>query len=50
MHVDNYDAAQYLAEVVEKLTGRKPLYIEDACPMLAGKVGPKAVAVAVMED
>lgn len=50
MHVDNYDAAQYLSEVVEKLTGRKPLYIEDACPMLAGKVGPKAVAVAVMED
>lgn len=50
MHVDNLEAAQYLSEVIEKLTGRKPLYIEDACPMLAGKVGPKAVAVAVMED
>lgn len=50
MHVDNPEAAQYLSEVIEKLTGRKPLYIEDACPMLAGKVGPKAVAVAVMED
>ena len=50
MHVDNPEAAQYLAEVTEKLTGRKPLYIEDACPMLAGKVGPKAVAVAIMEE
>lgn len=50
MHVDNPGAAEYLSEVLEKLTGRKPLYIEDACPMLAGKVGPKAVAVAVMED
>lgn len=50
MHVDNPDAAQYLSEVVEKLTGRAPLYIEDACPMLASKVGPKAVAVAIMEE
>lgn len=50
MHVDNPQAAQYLSEVIEKLTGRTPLYIEDACPMLAGKVGPKAVAVAIMED
>ena len=50
MHVDNPEAAQYLSEVVEKLTGRKPLYIEDACTMLAGKVGPKAVAVAIMEE
>lgn len=50
MHVDNIEAAQYLADKIEKLTGRKPLYIEDACPMLAGKVGPNAVAVAIMED
>ena len=50
MHVDNPEAAQYLSEVTEKLTGRKPLYIEDACPLLAGKVGPKAVAVAIMEE
>ncbi len=50
MHVDNTEAAQYLSEVIEKLTGRSPLYIEDACPMLAGKVGPKAVAVAIMEE
>lgn len=50
MHVDNPHAAQYLSEVIEKLTGRTPLYIEEASPMLAGKVGPKAVAVAVMED
>lgn len=50
MHVDNTEAAQYLADKIEKLTGRKPLYIEDACPMLASKVGPNAVAVAIMED
>ena len=49
-HVDNLEAAQYLSDKIEKLTGRKPLYIEDACPMLAGKVGPKAVAVAIMEE
>lgn len=49
-HVDNLEAAEYLSKVIENLTGRKPLYIEDACPMLAGKVGPKAVAVAIMED
>ena len=49
-HVDNIEAAQYLSEKIEKLTGRKPLYIEDACPMLAGKVGPKAIAVAIMEE
>lgn len=50
MHVNNIEAAQYLSDKVEKLTGRKPLYIEDACPMLASKVGPDAVAVAIMED
>ena len=50
MHVDNPEAAQYLSEMTEKLTGRKPLYIENACPLLAGKVGPKAVAVAIMEE
>lgn len=48
-HVDSYEAAQYLSEKIEKLTGRKPLYIEDASPMLASKVGPDAIAVAIME-
>ena len=49
-HVDNLEAAQYLSQEIEKISGRKPLYIEDASPMLAGKVGPKAVAVAIMEE
>ncbi len=49
-HVDNLEAAKYLSEEIEKISGRKPLYIEDASPMLAGKVGPKAVAVAIMEE
>jgi DegV family protein with EDD domain len=49
-HVDNLEAAQYLSKEIEKISGRKPLYIEDACPMLAGKVGPKAIAVAIMEE
>lgn len=50
MHVNDIEAAKYLADKTEKLTGRKSLYIEDACPMLASKVGPHATAIAVMEE
>lgn len=49
-HVDNLEAAEFLSKEIEKISGRKPLYIEDASPMLAGKVGPKAIAVAIMEE
>lgn len=49
-HVDNIEAANYLKEEMKKITGKDALYVADASPMLAGKVGPGAVAVAVMEE
>lgn len=49
-HVDNIEAAKYLQGEMKKITGKDALYIADASPMLAGKVGPGTVAVAVMEE
>ena len=46
-HVDNMEAMEAYTSFMRELTGREPLFISDPSPMLVGKVGPQASAIAI---
>lgn len=48
-HANNLQTAQYYAREIEKLTGMKPIYINDAPPALALNAGPGVVALSIMK-
>jgi uncharacterized protein len=47
-HAGNPEAAQWFATEMEKLTGRKPLFVDHASPVLAANTGAGVVAVSIM--
>ena len=47
-HANNPDAARWYADEMEKLTGKKPLFIDNASPALVTNAGPGVACVAVM--
>jgi len=49
-HADNLHTANWYAEQIEKLTGKKPDFIKNASPVLVTNVGIGVVAVNVMLD
>lgn len=46
-HVDNMEAMEAYTSFMRELTGREPLFVSDPSPMLVGKVGPQASAIAI---
>jgi hypothetical protein len=48
MHANNPDAAEWYSVEMEKLTGRKPLFVDNVSPVLAANTGEGVVGVAVM--
>ncbi|MEI7663252.1 MAG: DegV family protein [Bacteroidota bacterium] len=49
-HADNPSSAQWYAEQMEKLTGKKPLFIDHASPALVANTGPGIACIAVMME
>ena len=47
-HANNPEAAEWYQAEMEKLTGQKPIFIDNASPVLAANTGQGVVAVAVM--
>jgi DegV family protein with EDD domain len=47
-HANNSNAAHWYAEQMEKLTGKKPLFIDHASPALAANTGPGIACIALM--
>jgi hypothetical protein len=47
-HAKNLVAAQWLREQMVSLTGKEPVFINDASPVLGVNVGPGVVAISVM--
>jgi len=47
-HAGNPEAAFWFATEMEKLTGRKPLFVDHASPVLAANTGAGVVAVSIM--
>ena len=47
-HVNNPSSAKWYAGQLEKITGKKPTWINEATPVLGVNVGPGTVAVSVM--
>ena len=46
-YVDDRETALYYQKELKKLTGKDALFISEASPMLVGKVGPGATAIAI---
>lgn len=49
-HAQNQKAADFFAEQLEKLTGKKPEFVMNASPVLVTHVGNGVVAVSIMLD
>jgi len=47
-HADNQQGADWYAEQMEKLTGKKAVFVQQASPVLVTNVGPGVIAVSVM--
>jgi len=47
-HANNQEVAEYYAGEMEKLTGKKPLFMDHVSPVLVANVGPGVVAVSLM--
>lgn len=47
-HADNIESANWYAEQMEKLTAKKPIFINEASPVLIANVGPGVVALSVL--
>ncbi len=47
-HADNIESANWYAEQMEKLTAKKPVFINEASPVLIANVGPGVVALSVL--
>jgi hypothetical protein len=49
-HAKNEEGAQWFATELEKLTGKKPVFIDHASPALVANAGPGVVCVALMME
>lgn len=49
-HAANEDAANWYATEMEKLTGKKPVFIDHASPALAANTGPGITCISLMLD
>ncbi|MCX6306515.1 MAG: DegV family EDD domain-containing protein [Bacteroidetes bacterium] len=49
-HANNQPAANWYAMEMEKLTGKKPVFIEHASPALAANIGPGIACISLMMD
>lgn len=49
-HADNQEAADWYSEQLEQITGKKPVFVQQASPVLVTNTGPGVVAVSVMLD
>ena len=47
-HANNSSGAQWYAEEMEKLTGKKPVFIDHASPALAANTGPGIACISLM--
>ncbi|MFH1298103.1 MAG: DegV family protein [Bacteroidota bacterium] len=47
-HADNQEVAEYYASEMEKMTGKKPLFLSHISPVLAANTGPGVVGVSFM--
>jgi len=47
-HADNHEVAMHYAAEMEKITGKKPLFIDHISPVLVANTGPGIVAVSFM--
>jgi uncharacterized protein len=47
-HANNSSGARWYAEEMEKLTGKKPVFIDHASPALAANTGPGIACVSLM--
>jgi hypothetical protein len=47
-HANNQACAEWYAREIEKLTGKKPVFIDHASPALVANTGPGVVAVSLM--
>lgn len=47
-HADNLEGAEWYASRMEELTGKKPVFIQQASPVLVTNTGPGVVALSVM--
>jgi uncharacterized protein len=48
MHANNKEAAHWYAVEMEKITGKKPVFVDNVSPVLAANTGQGVVGVAVM--
>jgi DegV family protein with EDD domain len=49
-HADNQEAADYYTEEMDRLTGKKPEFVQNAAPVLVTHVGIGVTALSVMLD
>jgi len=49
-HIRNLETAEWYASQMEKLTGKKPLFINDCSPVLGVHGGPGTVVLSIMEE
>jgi DegV family protein with EDD domain len=49
-HANNPEAADWFAVEMEKLTGKKPVFVASASPVLAAHVGPGVTCVSLMME
>lgn len=47
-HADNQEAADWYSQQLEQITGKKPVFVQQASPVLVTNTGPGVVAVSVM--
>jgi DegV family protein with EDD domain len=50
MHANNQEAADWYAVEMEKITGKKPVFMDNVSPVLAANTGEGVVGVAVMME
>jgi len=49
-HFNNEETAQWYVAQIKELTGRAPLYIKEASPVLSVNIGPGVVALSIMME
>jgi len=49
-HIRNLETAEWYASQMEKLTGKKPVFINDCSPVLGVHGGPGTVVLSIMEE
>lgn len=49
-HFQNPETANWYVERIKEITGREPLYVKEASPVLSVNVGPGVVAVSIMME